>query len=165
MNGVPVEMAERTAAGPKNLASTRTDPKGLARFCDAPLHAVDIVVGYDVCGSVWVRDVAPVWPSVRRVVVTYVEEWCDHFSFKNRCQFLLRVRDEMGVAITSALFNGNLPMSGGEVTDVFGRVFGIVKIGETLEGAVSKEGYRPVRVSKQCTASGDEEVLVVLPKR
>src|ERR1035441_6701021 len=45
------------------LVETQTDENGMARICDSPLEAVDIAVGFDVCGLVTVRNLHPLWPE------------------------------------------------------------------------------------------------------
>lgn len=56
---VPVIMVQRNA----QLAETRTNTNGEARLCDAPLSSVDIMVGFERCGAVLVREVKPLLAS------------------------------------------------------------------------------------------------------
>lgn len=141
------------------LSGTTTDANGIARICDAPLKAVDIGVGFDVCGSVLVRNVKATWPEVRQVFVTYVETPCDHFLFGDRCQVLLRVQDEAGRPVVGARFDGRpSAVSGSEVSDEFGRVFRSIKRGEKVEGLVIKEGRAPARISEPCLLRGEHDL-------
>ena len=71
-----------------------SDVNGVARFCDVPLHAVDIVAG-TYCGVVLVKGVNPTWPVTRNIFVTY-ESLCDELTFPDHCQVLLRIHDEEG---------------------------------------------------------------------
>jgi hypothetical protein len=147
------------------FATVFTDAKGLARICDAPLHAVDIVVGGDVCGLVLVKNVRPTWFTTRQVFVTYAEEECSHFWFPDHCRALLRIEDERGQPLSGARFDGR--PSGPGVSDVFGRLFRSLKRGEKLEGTVTKNGYEQAHVSEECLPEGEDtvETRVVLPKR
>jgi hypothetical protein len=158
---VPVGLVQRGT----QFATVFTDAKGLARICDAPLHAIDIVVGGDLCGLVLVKNVKPTWPTTRQVFVTYVEEGCPHFTFPDHCQALLQIEDEKGKSLAGARFEGRPAVPG--VSDVFGRFFRTLKRGEKLEGTVTKEGYEPARVSEQCLPEGEDtvEAKVVLHKR
>jgi hypothetical protein len=99
---IPVGLAK---AGTQ-FSTAFTDTSGTARICDAPLSAVDIVVGGDVCGLVLVKKVRPTWPTTRQVFVTYTEEDCPHFIFADHCQALLRAEDERGRPLAGARFDG-----------------------------------------------------------
>src|SRR5260370_42578537 len=68
---VPVGMVERGI----QIATAWTTANGTAKFCDAPFHVVDIVVGMSACGYglVLVKNVKPTWPTTRRVLVTYAQ--------------------------------------------------------------------------------------------
>jgi hypothetical protein len=96
---VPVGLVERG----KEFATVFTDAKGLARICDAPLHALDIVVGGDVCGLVLVKRIRP---TTRQVFVTYEQEGCSHFTFPDHCQALLYIEDEKGQPLAGVRFDG-----------------------------------------------------------
>ena len=122
-NGAPfcaIEVTVRTVSGKPfpnlpaalitlsktTFANATTNTDGVARFCDAPLQPVGIVVGLDICGSVWVRHLAPTWPDTRHVCVTYAEQPCPHFVFPTSCRILIRVQDEEGRPIAGARFDG-----------------------------------------------------------
>ena len=77
---VPVYLVRDRAT----IADTTTDVNGLAKLCDAPLKPVDIAVGFDVCGSVVVRDIEATWPAMRQIFVTYMETPCNHFVFDGK---------------------------------------------------------------------------------
>jgi hypothetical protein len=145
------------------FSETRTDVNGIARLCDAPLETMDIVVGFDLCGSVQVRYLTPRWPGTERVFVTYVKHTCGFASFRTDCFVLLRIEDEAGRPVSGARFEGK-PSNGPEadVSDVFGRLFRSLKRGEKLEGVVIKEGRKSAHVSQEC--SDDTELKVVLKK-
>jgi hypothetical protein len=150
------------------LSDTITNAKGVARICDSPLGAVDIAVGFDVCGSVLVKDIKATWPTTRPVLVTYVETSCDHFVFGDYCQILLRIHDEDGQPVAAARFQGrSSSVSGSDVSDNFGRIFRSIKTGEKLEGVITKDGRDPARISEQCLPHGerDMELKIMLRKR
>lgn len=140
-----------------------TDVNGVARFCDVPLHAVDIVAG-TYCGVVLVKGVNPTWPVTRNIFVTY-ESLCDELTFPDHCQVLLRIHDEEGRPLAGARFDSG--RSDGAVSDVFGRIFRRLKSGESLRGSVMKEGGESVPISERCVRGNerDVEVNVVLRKR
>jgi hypothetical protein len=160
---VPVLMLRRDTTV---FAETTTTKDGTARLCDAPLDPVDIVVGFDMCGSVVVRVLKPTWPKIRRVFVTYLQTFCDHLPSDNYCQVLLRVHDEKGRPVAGARFEGS-PSDVSDVSDIFGRLFRLVRPGEKLEGVVTKDGRQSDRVSEQCIAydEHDAELKVVLRNR
>ncbi len=150
------------------IVTAETDANGLARLCDAPFHNVSIVVGFDICGSVLVRDVKATWPETRQVFVTYVKDICDHFIFADRCTALVRVQDAMGQPLAGARFEGRPAQApGSALSDDFGRLFFTLKRGESLKGTVTKDGHEPARVSAQCNQTGaaEVEVRVALRKR
>jgi hypothetical protein len=74
------------------FSETNTDASGLARLCDAPLEAVDIVVGFDVCGLVSVRNLHSMWPETKRIFVTFEENPCDHFNLAAHVRFYCAFR-------------------------------------------------------------------------
>jgi len=163
---VPVELARRGSDAPISIAATRTDAEGVAEFCDAPLDPVDLIVGFDACGAVWVRSVKATWPATRQISVTYVDEVCDHFNPPEHCQILLRVQDDRGRPVVGARFEGTpSALSSPDYSDAFGRLFRIVNTGGALEGTVAEEGHEPSRVSAQCRLWGDREIKVILHKR
>ena len=139
-----------------------TDAAGLARLCDAPLEVVDIYVGNDVCGSVLVKNLPPTWPDLRHVYITYAEAPCGHFVFPRHCRILLRIQDESGRALSGARLEDR---AGGEseTSDVYGRLFRLLKGPGKLEGVVAKEGSEPALVSLEY--SDDTELKVVLRTR
>jgi hypothetical protein len=143
------------------IAEARTDAKGVVRICDAPLASVDIVAGFDVCGSVGVRHVNPLWLQTRKIDITFDGESCHEFSsFPTVCHVLLRVVDDEGRALSGARFNGM-------VSDVFGRLIASLDSLQRLAGFVAKEGYAPGRVSAECDLRGntDLDLKVLLQKR
>jgi hypothetical protein len=83
---IPVALIQARAT---TFSETATDASGIARLCDAPLEYMDIIVGRDICGSVMVRHLAPTWPDMRPVYVTYVDAPCDHFGVAP-CAFRMR---------------------------------------------------------------------------
>jgi hypothetical protein len=140
------------------VASTTTDQRGIATFCDAPLGLLDIGVGLDSCGSVMVREVQAVWPETRRVFVTYVKTYCKHFIFENHCLAVFRVRDETGRPVAGARFKGG--GAGTDASDAFGRIFRYTERRGRLAGTITKPGYGPASVSETCV--DDAEAPVVL---
>jgi hypothetical protein len=159
-NNVPVGMVEKGTQG----ATVWTDANGTARFCDAPLHAVDIVVGTQ-CGIVLVKSVKPTWPATRDIFVTYDDTYCNEFTFPDHCQVLLRIQDEDGRPLIGAKFESGRSERG--VSDVFGRIFASIKSGEKLEGVLMNEGRETVRISERCVQDDehDVELKIVLHKR
>jgi hypothetical protein len=159
---VSVAMVERGGeSGAGALTETQTDATGKATLCDAPLHPVDIIVGLDVCGAVWVRGVRAVWPTTRQIVVTYDGDSCHDFAFSDHCQALLRIQDDGGRPVVGAQFNAS--PSEQSRSDVFGRLFRSLKNGENLSGVVFKDGYEPAQVSEACLDY--LELKIVLHKR
>jgi len=162
--GVPVLMFRK---GEIMFSETTTDKSGVARLCDAPLAPVNIVVGFDMCGSVVVRVMRQTWPETQTVFVTYARTFCAHVPIQDRCQVLLRIQDEKGRPLAGARLEGAPATSSeSDVSDVFGRLFRSIKAGEKLEGAVVKEGWRPARVSHACIEHDEDdiELKVVLSK-
>jgi len=141
---------------------TQTDTNGLAKLCDTPLEAVDIAVGFDVCGLVTVRNLHPLWPETKRVFVTFEENPCNHFVFPEYCQVLLRVQDPEGRPVGGVRFSGSLAERGSEsgVSDELGRIYLMVKRGGRLEGAVTGTRRREAPISARVT--DDVEIKVVL---
>src|SRR5579884_2764009 len=76
LSNMPVALVDKNM---RTLFATSTDLRGIARICDSPFDTVNIVVGVDICGSVLVRNLRPVWPDTNVVFVTYEDKPCDHF--------------------------------------------------------------------------------------
>lgn len=146
------------------FSETMTAANGVARLCDAPMETVNIVAGFDVCGSVFIRALKPKWPETLRVYVTYLDYPCSHFIPPPMCQVLLRIQDEAGHPVAGARFNGKrATSSGSDESDVLGRLFRSLKWREKLEGVVFKQGSAPTSISVDCES--DTELKVVLHKR
>lgn len=159
--GVPVAMLR---ADKTTYSNTASGLDGVARICDAPLQTVNFVVGFDICGSVMVRNLRPAWPETQQVIVTYASAPCPHMTFCNECQVLLRIRDENGNPVAGARFQGTPSgLRGSAVSDEFGRLFRVVRRGETLKGIVAKQGKASAQVS--VLVDDDVEFKVVLPTR
>jgi hypothetical protein len=156
VNAVPVYLIRQQRT---TISDTITDANGIARISDAPLETVDIGVGFDVCGSVLVRAVKPTWPALRQIFITYAQAPCGHFVSKSRCQVLLRIQDAEGRPVAGARF-----APGSDASDDFGKLFRSIKIGETLDGVVVKEGRQPAHISERCGQHDqhDIELKVVL---
>lgn len=147
------------------FSETATDANGLARLCDAPLQAVDIAVGVDVCGLVMVRNLHSMWPETKRVFVTFAENPCDHFTVPEYCQVLLRIQDEEGRPVVGARLDEK-PLSrnsGSNSSDDLGRLFRLVKRYDKLEGIVRGGRGQQARVSVLC--KDDVELKVILHER
>jgi hypothetical protein len=158
---VPVTLVQRHE---EMYSQANTDARGVARLCDAPLEAVDIAVGSDVCGLVEVHNLQPTWPEIRRVYVTLVDAPCDHFGFPTTCRVLLRIRDEEGKPVRGARFVAKTPEGAGQsVSDVFGRVYRSLATQGKLEGEVTKQSYEPAHIAVECTS--DKEMNITLCKR
>ena len=138
------------------VATVVTDANGKASFCDAPLHAVDIVIGTQDCGVVLVRGVKPTWPVTREIFVTYDRAHCGELVFPDHCQVLLRIKDEEGRPLAGTEFGSG--RSERDVSDVFGRIFRSIRSGEKLEGVLRKEGREPVHISERCVQEDERDV-------
>lgn len=90
------------------FAETATDAGGGAMLCDAPSEAVDLVVGFDICGSVTVKSLRPTWPSTQVVSVTYAKRFCDDFAVASSCRIQIRIEGERARPISGARFGGAL---------------------------------------------------------
>ena len=151
----------------RQLRETRTDGRGVARLCDAPLTSVDVVVGVDLCGSVLVRQILPMWPDMRRVFVTYERETCREGQFSDHCLALVRVTAEDGSPVSGALLGSDGAGASASVqTDAFGRLFIRVGRGETFTGNITKEGRKATRISERCARFGEDliEDVVIMQK-
>jgi hypothetical protein len=148
-SGLPVAMVRDNRT---TLFEAATDSNGVARFCDAPVGAVDIVVGVDLCGSVVVRQVKAEWPSTREIFVTYAKTFCDHLGVAGDCHVLARIEDESGHPLAGARMEprGTPPNATSRVSDQFGRLFLSVKRGERVEGLIVKDGFEPTDFSRLC---------------
>jgi hypothetical protein len=144
------------------FSETNTDAKGLARLCDAPLEAVDIVVGFDVCGLVTVRDLHSKWPETKRIYVTFEENSCDHFALSEFVQVLMRVQDNQGRPVAVARFSTQSldKGSGSDVSDRLGRIFRLARRNSKLEGVVQEVAGGQARIAVLC--SDDIEMKVIL---
>ena len=154
-------------AGGKEFGSeARTDKNGVVRFCDAPMQRVDIIVGFDRCGAVMIRQVKPPWLRTAHFSVIYARRTCGEFIVPSDCHVLLRVVDEKDRPVIGAHLDTG---PGGEPSDVYGRLFRSLKESEKLEGVVTKDGYEPMRISEQCTHEDDhdieEKVVMRKPQR
>lgn len=143
------------------VLETHTDMNGLARLCDAPLEALDIAVGSDVCGLVTVRNLHSLWPDTKRIFVTFDEHPCNHFVPAEYCQVLLRVQDDEGPPLAGVRFNASPSerSSGSDVSDELGRIFRLVKRDETLKGVITGQRGSQARISTLVT--DDVEIKVV----
>lgn len=160
-SNVPVGLVEKGT----QVATVVSDAHGTARFCDAPLHAVDIVVGTQGCGVVVVKGIKPTWPATRDVFVTYDETHCRELVPADQCLVLLRVRNEDGHPLAGALLKSGQAEQ--DMSDIFGRIFSSIRSGEKLQGTLTHKGLEPAHISEQCI-SGDErdlELKVVLHRR
>ena len=144
------------------FAVAKTDGRGAVNLCDAPLLGVDFVVGEEICGSVMVRQIKPLWLETRKVYVTYVDDSCHDFVSPPDCRILLRVRDANGRPIVGARFAGKPPPSAmdTERSDEFGRLFRHLSESGRLEGLVTRSGYLPASVSQACSPGVDRDVEV-----
>lgn len=164
--GVPVVLA----SGGKQLTEVRTDARGIANICDAPLTAVTIAVGFDACGSVLVKDVKALWLRTRRLDVTYVKSTCEEFvSFPENCHVLLRIVDGSGSPVLGARVQGNacIKSESSTTSDALGRIFCSLAPSRTLNGIIEKQGYKPTLVSIACHphALDAREERVILSNR
>jgi hypothetical protein len=156
---IPVATVED---GKQEISEAVTDKNGVARICDAPLEAVDIAVGQDVCGLILVQRVRQTWPQTHRIFVTYAPNPCYHMGISPQCQVLLRIKDESGRPISGVLLEGITSARGSKVSDDLGRYFLIVKRGEKVRGVLHKDGYRESEFAEVC--SDDIERKVTLSK-
>lgn len=153
--GIPVAMIQQDD---KEFGrEVRTDHDGRARLCDAPMQQVSIIVGLDICGAVAVKAVRASWPATERLFITYEPKGCDHFGASASCTILLRLLDEYDHPVPGAAWLAEQGQSG-PASDEYGRIFKSVRDGSKLEGAVSKNGYAPVRISVPCTHEGDRAI-------
>ena len=160
---VPVIMVKNHTT---TFSQTTTAANGVARLCDAPLEAVDIVAGFDLCGSIMVRSIRPTWPLTKSLSITYAETSCGHFTFADHCEVLLRVRDENKKPISGAhLVLQEKSMR--DSSDEFGRLFLALKKGEKIEGKVVIDRREPASISETCGPFGDEliEKVIILRRR
>ena len=140
-------------------AQAVTGKEGSAKLCDAPFEPVDVLVGFDICGSVLVRNLSPTWPETRNVSVTYADAPCDHFGVSQTCRMLIRILDEAGKPVEGALFSGTPYGSEGQSTsDRYGRIFRTMLRQQKIEGFVAKEGRQPARVSSICASDAELKV-------
>ena len=144
-------------------ATVFTDTSGLAKFCDAPLHPVDFVVGTQDCGVVLVKGVKPTWPLMREIFVTYDKAHCGgEFIFPNSCQVLLRIHDEDGRPLAGAAFDSGL--SERAISDDLGRIFRSIKSGEDLDGILKTVGREPTHILERCVRGDERDIeLNVVP--
>lgn len=139
-----------------------TDRRGGAQICDSPLHDVDIVVGFDTCGIVLVKNLKPTWPTARKVVVTYAQVPCEHFALPDRCTVLLRAQDDRGRPLSGAQFESEAKTP--QISDAFGRVFLLLREGEKVDGTITKAEFGAKRFSHACVFPDvkDFEFTIVL---
>ena len=151
------------------IAEARTDESGTAWLCDAPLDAVNIAVGFDICGSVLLKKIRPLWLRTRQVSITYARSSCEEFIFAKSCHLLLRAEDDRGRPVAGARFEaaGSWTASELGLSDSFGRFFLSLKGAEEVRGLVTKRDYEPASVSQTCDPRDDPEmeVRIVLRKR
>lgn len=138
----------------KPFAKTLTDEEGVARLCDAPQGLSEILVGGNRCGAVSVKYLRQLWMKTRQVAVTYENCSGEEWNIANSCLLTIRVRDERGspaVGVELKIPNDQpVPMFETRISDSFGRIFCIVKYGDTLEGILAKNGLVPNRISERC---------------
>jgi hypothetical protein len=150
----------------KDITTAVTDANGVARLCDAPVHKIDIVVGAVGQGLTLVKAVKPTWPKTRVLVVIRDDSEWDEFVFPDACQILLRIRDERGLPVSGARFDGRSSgvLASMDTSDKLGRLFRKLRSGGVLNGSIAERGYISAPVAATCI-KGDEadaEVRVVL---
>jgi hypothetical protein len=140
------------------IGTETTDANGVARLCDAPVHKIDIAVGAVGQGLTIVRAVKPTWPKTRVIVVIRDDSAWDEFVFPDACQILLRIRDERGLPISGARFEGRSSgvLASMNTSDDLGRLFRKLKSGGSLNGSIAGRGYISAPVAARCI-KGDED--------
>ena len=140
-----------------------TDARGVARLCDSPITPIDIVVGFDICGSVTIRNVQATWPTTVRLSVIYAEMRCDHFALSPQCRVLIRLSDEDGRPLAGAHFDGHVDGHPLSASDALGRIFGSVRRRTKIQGTLRMDAHQPASVSEICT--DDIELKIRLRRR
>ena len=102
----------------QQIADFITDKNGQARICDTPLDYLNFVVGFDLCGSVEIRRIKPLWLQTQHLWFTYEPgPGCRHFPpFSTACHVLLRVEDNQGHPLSGARLEGKKINRGQEST-------------------------------------------------
>lgn len=136
-----------------------TDAAGVIELCDAPIGALDIVVGRDVCGAVRVGNLHIAWPGQQVVHVAYADHPCDHFSVSPECLVLLRIRADDGAPIAGASLDQGPGVAPGS-SDTYGRIFRLLSKGDRLEGSIVKSGYVSAQFSEVCTDNMERPILL-----
>lgn len=158
---VPIEVLREHRI---SIAEAASDANGHAEICDLPLGFVDVVVGQDICGSVMVRSIKPLWPQTVELVVTYADLGCNHVAPSPRALVLFRVKDTDGKFVEGASFTDASQLNQGTTSsDVSGRIFRSVQRGQVLEGTISMNGY--LRQAVRLRVMDDLEMDVLLRKR
>ncbi len=151
--GIPAVIIQRESKEFGDEA--RTDGLGIAKLCDAPLEPVTIIVGFDMCGAVAIKNVTPSWPVTKQLYFTYVPEGCNHFGpWASSCTILVRVRDEDARPILDAAWTAEGISGRSTSSDAFGRILQSVDVGGELRGVLTKRGFAPARVSVPCEPDG-----------
>ena len=162
-SGAPVMIVRRDQDSVRTLFETKTNSLGEADLCDAPMTTVDIVIGFDACGSIWVKNVSQTWPDPRKIVVTYDGETCHELYLADRCLVVLRVKDDDGALLRGARLDGASSRPG--YSDIFGRVFVSINKGGSLEGVISKQGFSATNVSVPCGRVSEDEIEQIVTLR
>lgn len=156
---VPIEMVEHHRS---TYSDTRTNKDGIALLCDSPVGSVDIVAGFDICGSVMIRNVQPDWPRTVRLHLTYVPMECDHFATSPQVRVVLRITAEDGRPLAGARFSGRLGGKIPAISDSFGRIMGSIRRGSKVEGTIQLDGHKSASVSE--VGVDDVELKLLLLK-
>ena len=155
--GVPVVLVSK---GSEISKETRTDLQGNVKLCDAPLDPVDVVIGFDSCGSVTIRKVQPDWLETKQVWATYERSYCPELILPRACHVVVRVKDGDGKPVAGARLAELTGYTGRHayLSDNFGRIFLLVPQGEVVRGWVAKKDEGRVPVSTLCNLDSEPNV-------
>ena len=143
--GAQIDTPVMLEAGKEKLVAQSAN--GVARFCDVGFDEFSIVVG-EPCGRVTVSGLTASPPSTRVVNVIYDPCWSERPPGGNACTILLRVGRQDGAPLAGAFLWINRKLY--RESDQYGRMFVMVRYGDSLRGSVRRGGYRDLSVDIPC---------------
>ena len=127
--------------------SATTSANGVARFCDVGLRDFKVVVG-EACGQVTISGLKASPPSTRTVNVVYDRCASESPPGRTGCLVLLRIATRDGRPLARAALRTSSNVS--RESDQYGRIFAMVRYGDSLRGTVKRDGYREQGVDVAC---------------
>ena len=140
------------------FGSAVTQKQGVVQICDSPEGLIDIQVGGELCGAVFVKRLTKWWLQTRFVYVTYQNCSGEGWAVPGGCRYTIRVTDADGRPVSGVRIRHSNSGSGlllNRESDQYGRIFATTPFGDQLTMELERDGYERQRFIEPCTAGAD----------